>query len=424
MTTRTDPTVFRHPNHLLRLALLSMVASAGCSHAPQAASSNPVGCRADPVRYDTLRVGADPVYVEPQSAEQDGTGRLATMGRLNYRFMRSSGRWEHRTDSAFIGVVTAPGRAAELIPMPVPGSEADEVSALPLRRGWAVVFSEHTPRTGPTARDSARSLWYGEFDGSRWTMLERIPVPPGADLLAPSASSLARSRRGMAWVVTTRGARPGLVVMERTDGAWHSELVRTHTPRADAVLSRDGDLAIAAIQPDSTMLHDSNSLLLRERPRHWGFASVIRPGAIEPVIRTASTTRFPHSALTWETPSALGSGIRIRARVSSVGAEPHIVTIDTLAGPMTPMEPIHLPGAGWIWATRQDGLTGPEIYLWVLNQNHEIAPLGSLPSPFVGNFRLARWGSGMALLGPIAPDRAFVATLTIELSVRCEAARP
>jgi hypothetical protein len=80
---------------------------------------------------------------------------------------------------------------------------------------WGTIMAE-----GGSARSPSVALWYGEHDGTRWTLLERMPFPEGAVPETLSSSSLVHMGNRLAWVGTDFGVPSAVFLYERTEGEW------------------------------------------------------------------------------------------------------------------------------------------------------------------------------------------------------------
>jgi hypothetical protein len=398
--------------------ILLLSSTGACARALGHASADPSQCTITPERYDTLRIGADPVYVEPDAVESDDEGRLLIMGSNTYRFSRASGEWA-MVDERIFGLVFDRDRRVHIVPSPVDAKRFAGMRALPNGRGWSVVFAELAD-IQPPGRDAAVALWYGEFDGSRWTVVERLPASDTL-LSASISSSLSRTATGLVWMAPTRSPRHGVLVLKREGGVWRGEHVTTIAAKVEPLVSPSGDLMLAAIQSDSTLTSDGSSLLLRAERRGWGVVEVLRRSQDEPVSRLESRNWGRVSVLSWGTD--LGPSYAVRALVND-GTTRLMVTIDSAASRNTPLAPIDLPQPGPIWVTQHQPSSGSaELQFAWLDRSGGVIRQRAFPSPFVGEFRAAARNGNSLLTGAVLKPDEYVASLVIEYSVRCALAR-
>lgn len=402
-------------------AILVLASAGACvrGRAPGGAVPSSSQCRITPERYDTLRVGSDPVYVEPDAVEVDGDGRMLIMGPNTYRFSRASGDWEMVEEQIFALVVDR-DRRVQIVPPPISAKRFSGMRALPNGRGWSVVFAEMT-YPDPPGLDAAVALWHAEFDGSRWTAVERLPTP---DSIAGAAlaSSLARTAKGLVWMVPIETAGAGLLVLKRESGVWHGETVPTLAATAEPLVLPSGDLMLAAIQGDTTLMSDGNSLLLRAERTGWGVVAVLRRSQEEPVLQLASRNWGRVSILSWKTKLAPQSNMAIRAFVTN-GGQQRIVTVDSATGPTSSLTPVEHPQMGPTWVTaHQLASGGTQIFFSSLDSSGTIVRRGAFPNPFIAGFAAATRGGTFVVTGPVPSSKEeYVASLIIEYSVQCEA---
>jgi hypothetical protein len=400
------------------ILLLAFAGACARAQAPAVAVSSSSECTITPERYDTLRVGSDPVYVEPDAVEVDDDGRMLIMGPNTYRFSRASGDWKMVEEQIF-AVVVDRDRRVQIVSPPIDAKRFSGMRALPNGRGWSVVFAEMT-YPDPPGVDEAVALWHGEFDGSRWTVVERLPTP---DTIASPAlsSSLARTATGLVWMVPTWGPRYGLLVLKRESGVWHGKNVPTMTATAEPLVVGSGDLMLAAIQGDTTLMSDGNSLLLRAERTGWGVVEVLRRSQEEPVHQLASRNWGRVSILSWVTELAPQANA-VRALVTD-GIQRQIVTVDSSVGSTSSLAPVELPHTGPMWVTEhQSASGGTEVRFSSLDPSGLVVRRGAFPNPFVAGFAAATRDRTVLVTGPIARKEEYIASLVIEYSVRCNAA--
>jgi hypothetical protein len=406
------------------LAMPLCLASVGCVTAQAEPPSAGRECSLRVVRQDTVRLGRDPAYVEPLVAEPDENGRVLLLGRFNYTFRpKPAGGYELASQAEPFGlVVTADGRMTA-VPSPVPGKRVNSVRATALGRdGWSVVFGESTARAGESLNDTAAALWYGEYDGNRWSRLERLSTPD-VTVIPSGASALTRMRGGLTWVVRAEGRRSSRLLFRQTNGRWTTELMHTSAAMVQPVFSRTGALRMAVVQADSTLRRDGNSLILRGPP-HWGRIRVLHPGAQGRVYDLQRAVLNGTEVLSWSSPTP-DRRWYITARIGfPEDSAPRLVLVDTaVSASDRNVEPFALENLGLIWALPSitgDGVRG--VRFVSIGADGERRVLGVIPSPFKAPlFKAAALGREILVSGPIASDSGYGATLLLRLSVRCSA---
>lgn len=213
------------------------------------APSTPVSeerCTVGVVDSDTLKVGNDPLYVEPLVAESDSGGRILLLGGVIHRFSLRQGRVPTTVSTrSLLGAVVLPNNRATLVTAPVAGRRFNGIRAVSLRGArWGVVFAEMRPTAQDAPVDTAAALWYGEYDGRRWSGVERIPVPDPVISL-DMASNLVASEGRVTWVVKTPTRRPSMAILQRAGGRWTTETVFTPAAYVQPILSRGESVHLA-----------------------------------------------------------------------------------------------------------------------------------------------------------------------------------
>jgi hypothetical protein len=115
---------------------------------------------------------------------------------------------------------TLDGRAA-LFERPQVGGEIGSVRAVSLGgERWGALFDvvEQDPRSG---MHHTTALWWAEHDGTRWSMLEPVPIPEGGSIQFHTSSEVVLTPGGLVWVVTNRlPLRGELLLYERGEAGW------------------------------------------------------------------------------------------------------------------------------------------------------------------------------------------------------------
>jgi hypothetical protein len=409
------------PRHYLLAVLIVLVASAEQGQC-QNRSTSRSQCRLHTIAMDTVRIGGDPVYIEPLVVEADSRGRVLLLGRTNYRYRRSpSGTYEELVGSEPFGIMTRQNGEAQLVSPPIGRKQVEGIRAADLGNGrWGIVFGETTGRARGENTDTIVAVWYGEYDGIRWRLLERLPHPT-TDLRPAQGSSLVLARGELVWVVPRRGSAPALMVFRRTKGRWTSEeAINELVSQAEPLLSSTGGLNLAVVEPDPSLERDANSLLLRTPP-DWRIERVLQRGADSRVYRLHRRQTPGPDVLAWATP-ARDDSWAIHARIG-YASDPNAftVTVDSSVGAYSGnVAPIWMHRIGALWAVQQDAPDGTStIRLTSVSENGLVSTIGSIPNPYFAHFRAIGNGPRLLISGPVAGGEAYVASLLVTIEARC-----
>ena len=372
------------------------------------------------------------LYVEPVALEPSD-GELLLAGVPNYLWKRATPGGlasEVTADSVFGAVIARDGRA-RIVPSPVDARLVASVRALGRGDGhWEVVFAELDRPTPIGETATAVRYWYGVFDGSRWSPLEVIPIPPDARPNLANPAPLVRRGDTLSWVtsVTTNGLEREALVYERRNGRWSYEFVPTHFAAYPHLTASDaGSLVLALVRADLTIGRDQNSLFLFVRRGGWREHRKLIAGGREPVhVPTLSLTPSP-GVLTWSA-SLRTPDPRWEARAIVGPLEipsPKVITLDSSITMTTPA--MILEGPTRVWVTEHVSPTDPtQRELRFLTDNSGSAViLARSPSPVLGPFAAAApTPTEIVVAGPLAdrtPGKPAVITLLIRARVECSA---
>lgn len=380
-------------------------------------------CTVRVVDADTLKIGDDPFYVDPLVAESDSGGRILLLGRVIHRYDLDPARPSKVSTRSLLGAVVLPNSRAAVVGAPVAGPRFDGIRAVALPGGrWGIVFAAaRSPLDVPF--DTASALWYGEYDGHRWSGVERLPMPdPVIDL--HMASNLTLSEGGMTWVVKAATQRPSIAILRRTGGRWTSETVFTPATYVQPTLSRGGRVDLAVVQGDTTLQTDWNSLILRAAPS-WSVVRVLQAGAQEPVYSLDRQRIDGMEVLSWATPRNREEWT-VRTRIGFADdVHGTTITLDTSAIiRLNRPAPIMVDGAGPTWILPHSHQSGSrELGFVAVGSAGKPRTLGTTENPFLIPPIAVRVPGGAILSGPIAPGRRYVASLLVRVAARCENVR-
>jgi hypothetical protein len=184
----------------------AILALAGCASDPsppptaalKAVSASPCLLEQSPV----VQADGTELYLEPQTLFRLGDDWLL-VGSPSYEFEVAPGREAIHT-SRYDYVAVALGRPARAITRPIDGPVGSMIATPLADGGWAAIFDEVD--TIQAAADSMgpafypTSYWYGEHDGTRWSLVEPLPVPPGTRLDLRQSSNLVLAGDRLVWI--------------------------------------------------------------------------------------------------------------------------------------------------------------------------------------------------------------------------------
>ncbi|HEX6911396.1 MAG TPA: hypothetical protein VF142_13410 [Longimicrobium sp.] len=382
-------------------------------------------------RHRLTVAGGRPLYVEAEAFAADGRGDVLLAGTPNYLWKVSpQGEINGLTADSILGVVIARDGTARLAPAPVDPRRIRGIRAAARPDGgWDVVFAD-IPADSSTSAGAER-LWYAAFDGSRWSSLEPLPVPPDVALSPLFTSSLVRHGDTLAWALTPamRQGRRDVSLFRRVGSRWTHETVPTaHAVDVDLAFSDSLGLVVAVVQPDPTLLPDGNSLLLWTRRPEWRIHRRLVHGTGEGRVHAPSLVHAAGGLLaTWWTPVDEGPETRheLRARYLGPGAldEPPL-----LLDPAVPLgaetSPVILHDGMPLWLTQhgpaENGLRGSTELRYVSVAGREPFEMARIPNPYLMRSAAAATAPGELLVSGMEYEaNRFAFSLLLRARVEC-----
>jgi hypothetical protein len=372
------------------------------------------------------------LYVEPVAFAASG-GEMLLVGTPNYLWKRQTPAGPVlavAADSVFGAVIGQDGRA-RIVPSPVDAKRVAGARALGRSDGgWDVVFAELAERnTSLGDQPVSARLWYGIFDGSKWSSLEQIPLPTGALARLANPSPIVRRLDTLFWVIRlqTRGGDTELAVYQRNGGRSSSELVRTDFA-AYASLGASDTLGVVllVVRGDTAQPMRENAIFFFARQPRWELVRRVDGVGEEPVHMPSIDLSSP-GALTWLAPVPTADGGRQEARVMLGRLEAEdgqLFTIDSSVTHVTPA--VQLRGGIRVWVTEHLSSSDQTRELrFVGHSGRSPVILGRAASPFLGPFTAASPApSQIVIAGPLAEGvttNPAVVTLLIRVRVDCPA---
>jgi hypothetical protein len=361
------------------------------------------------------------LYVEPQELFRLGDEWMVA-GSPSYQWSVAPGR-EAVSVTREAYVAAALGTPPRAIPNPLPDKRIGAVIATPLGDGrWGAIFDDvHPDSIHPLAHPLG--FWYGEHDGTRWTLVEPLPTPPGSQLDLRQSSELVRVGDVLVWLSFERGRVATLLHRyERRDGAWRYERMPDEFVEHVALgVDSESSLWMALAGSDADLPRFPRTIrLYREGPPRELVSRVETLVGGPMLLQLFVDVRERSATVSWVTLGGDGSRAytRVGIRPDSAG---QVVLLDDNALHLYPMT-MSDRSLAWI-AEHQDRRTrGKELRLLLLDGSR-VVRAASAPSPFTGFFRAMPNGPDEVLL--VGPEMGLVQTetpvrsLILRLSTSC-----
>ena len=415
---------------VLVVAQLSVAATSGW--AQDTSAPTPSACTIRETSRTPLTVGDRELYVEPTVVLPSGAEVLLA-GRPNYLFQAGplTTRRDFAADSVFGAIVDAQGRA-RLVPSPIDPTRVASTRAIPLASGgWAMVFGELTRPADRQQNDTIARLWYGEYDGVRWSALEQLPAIPGHRIDLHFGSDL--TPRGDSLYLAIRAKSDtssyNAVLFARHQGRWSSSIVNARGAVYIELASFDSlGLAMVVVHADRSLSSDLSSMFLYAQAPSWRIIRKLAPGGLQPVFDPRLMTTPRGTVLSWYIQDQAVSPPVYRARAMLHLGESRdgpIIQLDSVVYVSAP-----IPGVAGIpvWVTDHIESSQQRTVRFLTEAGGRPLELASFPNPFTGPFTAAAHGtSGILISGPLFhadPDHPRLVSLLIRLHVECSRRAP
>ncbi|MDB4948858.1 MAG: hypothetical protein JWM27_1507 [Gemmatimonadetes bacterium] len=319
-------------------------------------------CTVRQVSSEWLRIGRRLLYVEPWMAEANARGDVFLAGRYNYLGeLDSVGHWHPiGQDGDILGAYLPHDGPPRIVASPFPEIRVGTIRAVPDGpRSWFVVFVEAVQKPNGLPSDSAKALWSGRYDGSRWSQLERLPVPSGAVFWSEQGASLVRRADTLIWAVVKKPGY-GLLMFQRQANRW--TFTENRVFLADADVHSGEELVLGVVQADPAIAEgDGNSLLLWTRRPTWQILHTVVPGRRERVYRPSIREYRNRSIITWQTPNQTDDrgGWEMHAMVAAdPSVESPVFIVDSVNSGSRPETPVFMADGRPLWITDHRGPDG------------------------------------------------------------------
>jgi hypothetical protein len=409
------------------------LAAAACAGDPAPAASEAAPAQLPPCVLERRPLAAadgTEMYIEYEDLIFVGDEALVA-GAPSYHWRPVPGRLAERLSSnEFVAAYLGP--PARPVTRPIEGALTSvRVAALDDRR-WGAILHEVDPDSLP-AIELFRGLWYGEFDGERWTHLESMEYP-GTRLTSRISSGLVRAGERLVWLAfepVREQVRTRVHVYERVAGTWsHYVLPNQDRVEQAALAYLDGsglwmllsgyDAGLPGFQK-SLRLYREHPSAAATSPERWELVSRVAVAEPEVTLRTARLALQPNRAsVSW---MAVGGGASRAMARFDIGADSPgiVVTLDEFA---TFARPASMPDGTVVWIVDhwQSPGIAPEFRLLGIH-NGQATRLASFPSPFTAALAVSALAPEEVLVvGPEMSSDSIgvpVRSLILRLSTSC-----
>jgi hypothetical protein len=365
------------------------------------------------------------LYIEPQALMREGDDWLV-VGSPSYEFAVAPGQDAvNLSRNQHIGAWL--GRPARALGKPTDGTIGSLLST-PLGDGrWAAIFDEiEPPSDSVSAFPSPVSYWYGEHDGTQWTLVEPLPLPPETRVDLRLSSNLVRVGDRLAWIArdSDQDRFDRLVWYERIDGVWRYERLPDELVEHVVLAVDEGSglwLLLSGIDPDLPEW-EKTLRLFREGPPRKLVSRVAVVDAAHAIYQQNLELGPNGATVSWAVVTPEGTPAFTRTRIREGGSADSIVELDD---DVEHLYSLTMPDGALAWIAEHhvDRLARREELRLLRLDGSRVVRAATLPSPFTGFFEVAPNGRDEVLLvGPqmgLAPPETPVRSLILRLSTSC-----
>lgn len=395
-----------------------------CAHArlgfAQADANCAIETRAtEPIRLTDQRS----IYIEPMAFAR-AAATYALAGEPTYVWTRQNGVFEPQVDTSgsVIGAIFTDTGA--VIPLPKPPLQGT-VTDIRLTRhgaGYAALFALVSRQGVSSMERTFLGYWFGYTDGTSWSSLEPIRLPPSGEPISRHASALIASGDSMRFAVPfTVAKREDLLVLTRTARGWQWDLTATTGVAYVALTVRAGRHLLYVVRPDPTRRSDANSLsLFVDVDGRWTSRGFVLHGGSRLVHHPWIVERGDERILAWEEQDET-AGTR-NARAARLLADGGLGTVVTLARSIEDLFPVHgaTDDAQWVVSHRPDNAE-PSLALIEWNGGRPIVR-DVVVNPYTGPALAHAAAGAVVAVGPVmgrTPLEELVVSGTLSLKRRC-----
>jgi hypothetical protein len=277
----------------------------------------------------------------------------------------------------------------------------------------------------PSKDHTATGVWFGIYDGARWSAIERVPVP---DSLVPqhnSATRIVQAGDTLAWALMAQGRahRRAVLAMRTPEGAWRIEVLPGSRAAMVDIAPGAGGPVVVTTEADTTVGYDESSVFLYTwSGRAWRRRLLMQGGDspnFEPdvlvgrdgAVAVSSWKYAPNHerlARLWRAPAPDDSG-----RVSLLADSTYEI--------VSPRE--FWPVPMWV-VSRQDSTDRPSELRVLVTGRDRVTVAGAIHNPYSGFFAAnLDDGSNLVIAGPLQgmpPGEPIVVTQFLRAHLACD----
>jgi hypothetical protein len=258
---------------------------------------------------------------------------------------------------------------------------------------------------GPAPDDSA-TIWYAPFARGMWGTPQRVMETRGAALNPEFTSDLLARDGSLAFVFPfidhrSAGSSGGLVAIQRRNGEWRSDTLRTYLrpPAARATYATNDTLVVLFSQ--NVRGAKAEDVYLARAARGWSAPQRIGGNGVRPVSDLALVTRLEGIVASWSTWIWLDAASNVIewSRVATTGAQSPAAVVDS-GGVTYPFELVTIAERYPLWL--HQGEPYGSTVTWALAAGDDHLLRGHLTMPFHNSRPKAV---------NVSPDRTVVLTM-------------
>jgi len=373
-----------------------------------------------PQRITPHLAGGRLFYVEP-NAMVVSEGSVVIAGAPSYVWPASGFDTTRRSYPAVFGAFIKSDGRSRAIPLPIPQGRIAEIRLTPLgSTGLAAVFAEIEPQDNPVRPPKVVAYWYGTFVETRWSRLERLPIPVN-QLRIRGASKLASRGNKLAIAVpvdTQNGSYAGVLV--RKNGTWKLHRLDVEDIAYVTIgMPASNRIVVGVVTADTAVkTGDSNSLFLYSSDmsgERWSEPTKLAAGGDHAIHHPEFQLETAAPAASWiseNPPTAVALLWGVGSAVPSMPVTLSQKAAQVAYAPIgkTPMWVIHERPGKWPGELRIVG-----------HIDGRVTTVSTIPNPFAAGYAALTFNDAVLIAGPVDPDpmRTPVTLEVITVRLKC-----